>query len=115
MRLGSEAVHIAPHSSTTKLAPAGMTIRRLDADDRADVTRVAQLDSARTPCGWLLGADLDGLLVAAISTTTGEVIADPFRRTAEIVDVLRLRARQLDGRPRRRLGLLSRLRPARVG
>jgi 3-dehydroquinate dehydratase len=41
----------------------------------------------------------DGHLVAAISTTTGVAIADPFQRTAEIVDMLRLRLSQLNTRP----------------
>jgi hypothetical protein len=99
--------------STAEIPTGGIKIRRLGADDDAAVTRLAQLDTARWPRGELIGAELDGHLVAAISTTTGEAIADPFRRTAEIVDVLRLRASQLNGRsPTPRPGLLSLLRPA---
>jgi hypothetical protein len=99
--------------STAEVPTVGITIRRLAADDAADVTRLAQLDTARAPGGELIGAELDGHLVAAVSTTTGEAIADPFRRTAEIVDVLRLRASQLNGRPQtRRAHLVSLLRPA---
>jgi hypothetical protein len=103
-----------PLAATAEIPTAGITIRRLGADDAAAVTRLAQRDTARAPSGELLGAELDGRLVAAISTTTGEAIADPFRRTAELVDVLRLRARQLNGRPERRPRLLSLLRPARA-
>jgi hypothetical protein len=97
----------------TEIPTAGVTIRRLGADDAADVAQLAQLDSTRAPSGALLGADLNGSLVAAISIATGEVIADPFRRTAEIADVLRLRATQIDGPPRRPPLVLSLLRPRR--
>jgi hypothetical protein len=72
--------------STAAIPTVGITIRRLSADDAAAVTWLAQRDTARAPRGELLGAELDGQLVAAISTTTGEAIADPFRRTAEIVE-----------------------------
>ena len=100
--------------STAAIPTVGITIRRLSADDAAAVTWLAKRDTARAPRGELLGAELDGQLVAAISTTTGEAIADPFRRTAEIVDVLRLRASQLNARPTFRTRLLSLLRPARA-
>jgi hypothetical protein len=56
----------------------------------------------------------DGHLVAAISTTTSEAIADPFRRTAEIVEMLRVRLTQLNARPTFRTRLMSLLRPARA-
>jgi hypothetical protein len=46
----------------------------------------------------------DGVLEAAISLTSGAVVADPFRRTAATVELLRLAAR-----PARR----ARLTPAR--
>jgi hypothetical protein len=93
---------------------AKMTIRVLRIEDVDAVTRLAQLDSSREPAGVLLGAELDGRLVAAISTSTGEVIADPFRRTAEIVGALRLRAAaSVDGRPRGRMRrVVARLRGA---
>jgi hypothetical protein len=98
--------------STAWIPTGGITIRRLAADDAADVTRLAQLDKVRAPSGELIGALRDGRLVAAISTTTGEVIADPFRRTAEIVEVLRLHVSQLNARPTRPRRVLSVLRPA---
>jgi hypothetical protein len=98
--------------STAEIPTVGITIRRLGAEDAAAVTRLAQRDTARAPSGELIGAELDGHLVAAISTTTGEAIADPFRRTAEIVEMLRVRLSQLNARPTFRTRLLSLLRPA---
>jgi hypothetical protein len=90
-----------------------VTIRRLGTGDAAAVKRLAQRDSAREPTGALLGAELDGQMLAAISTTTGEVVADPFQRTAEIVQALRLRVDRVDGRARgHAIRRLSRLRRA---
>lgn len=79
-----------------------VTIRRLGGDDETEVSKLAERDSAHRPAGELLGAEVDGRLMAAISLAGGDVIADPFHPTRELVDVLRLRARQLDGRHRRR-------------
>ena len=91
-----------------------VTIRALGARDVTQVKRLAQRDSSREPRGELLGAEVHGQLLAAVSTTTGEVIADPFQPTAAMVEALRLRASQTNGHPRGRLrGLLSR--PHRSG
>ena len=92
---------------------ARVTIRPLNAEDLAAVERVAQRDSTRVPGGSLLGADMDGRLVAAISTTTGKVVADPFVHTAGVVEALREQVGEdVDGRPARRSRLSSLLRPA---
>jgi len=90
---------------------AEVTIRRLGVDDAAAVRRLAQRDSSQPPAGLLLGAELDGRLMAAISATSGEVVADPFHRTAELVEALRLRVGHIDGQPGgSRRGLVARLR-----
>jgi hypothetical protein len=57
-------------------------------------------------------AEVDGVVRAALDLSDGSVAADPFARTAEFVDLLRLRARRLEGEqpagsPR---GALARLR-----
>jgi hypothetical protein len=91
-----------------------VTIRRLGMLDDAAVSRIAELDSVRAPRGELFGAEVDGRLVALVSATTGEVAADPFRRTAEIVEMLRRHTADANGgpaQPRRRLA--SFLRPGR--
>jgi hypothetical protein len=83
-------------------------IRMLGLEDGAAVARLAQLDTADAPPSPVLGAIVDGRLVAAHSVATGESVADPFRHTAQIRSLLTERARQVRGRRRR--GLLSRLR-----
>jgi hypothetical protein len=70
-------------------------IRLLAAEDSTELKRLAELDTARPPRQPLLGAIIDGRLVAAHSVPTGESIADPFRPAAEIRSLLALRARQL--------------------
>jgi len=79
---------------------ADVTVRRLGdgPSDRAALDYLAGLDSREPLDGEVLGAELDGALVAAISLSTGETIADPFTRTDEIRSLLQIRAEQLDGR-----------------
>ena len=43
------------------------------------------------PAGDLLVAEADGALVAAHAPATGATIADPFRHTAAVVELLQLR------------------------
>ncbi len=74
---------------------AAITLRRLTSSDADAVRRLAQLDSSQVPDGELLGAEIDGRLVAATSPTTGAIIADPFTRTKEIQEILRLHAAHL--------------------
>jgi hypothetical protein len=83
-------------------------IRMLGVEDGASIARLAELDTTEPPPSPLLGAIVGGRLVAARSLMTGESIADPFRRTAEIRSLLATRAhRRSGGRGR---GLLRRLR-----
>jgi hypothetical protein len=73
-----------------------ISLRVLDAADRAEAERLADLDSAAALGGDLvIGAEMDGRLLAAISVADGTVVADPFTRSAAAVELLRLRARQL--------------------
>ncbi len=71
-----------------------LTIRPAYPDDLPDLQRLAALDSATVPGGELLIAELDGVLAAAVSIDDQGVIADPFRPTAAVVDLLARRARQ---------------------
>jgi hypothetical protein len=59
------------------------------------VARLAELDSRPVPAGHLLIAETGDQVVAALSMDTGAGIADPFRRTADVVDLLAYRARGL--------------------
>jgi hypothetical protein len=71
-----------------------LSIRTARAEDAQALHALAIIDSALPLTGGVLVAELDGVAIAAISLTDGRVIADPFRRSADTVEVLRLRARQ---------------------
>ena len=82
----------------TRLRPAAeteLTIRRADAQRRAEVDRLAVLDSAEPLHGEVLLAELDGRPVAAMEIATSRTVADPFTRSAPAVSMLRHRAQQL--------------------
>jgi hypothetical protein len=72
------------------IAPT-VLIRAARGSDGDALGRLAALDSARVPAGELLVAETDGALVAAHAPGSGATIADPFRRTAEVVELLQLR------------------------
>ncbi len=93
-----------------------VTIRPARADDGLSIRRLAVLDSAEVPSGALLVAEVSGELWAAVTVTGNLVIADPFRPTAELVRLLRLRAGQLhQAQERLSLNLNSRVRLSREG
>lgn len=72
-----------------------ITIRRAVGADREALRRLAELDSKHLPSDEFLIADVGGEPGAAVGIRTGTVVADPFRRTAAAVDLLRIRARRL--------------------
>jgi hypothetical protein len=79
-----------------------VTIRMAVPADAAALRRLAELDSAPAPKPVpMLVAEVHGELRAALPLDGGPPIADPFRRTAEVVTILSERARQL-ARPTRR-------------
>ena len=81
-------------SALSNLAPT-VVIRAARGSDGPALRRLAALDSADVPSGALLIAESGDEVVAALSVDTGARVADPFRRTAEVVDLLAYRARRL--------------------
>ena len=90
---------------------SAMTIRRMDIAE-ADIdalAKLAELDSHTELDGPVLGAEVEGRLLAAISVANGAVIADPFSRTSELRALLKLRVAQLQDRRGERRGGRSRV------
>ena len=88
---------------------------RLATDDDDRVLRdLSELDSHRTLERPAVLAVVDGHPIAALSLATGEIVADPFTRTEDVVQLLRVRVASLaDARDtRRRRHGLGRLRLA---
>jgi hypothetical protein len=75
---------------TTHTTPPSVLIRAARGSDGPALERLAALDSTIVPEGDLLVAETDGELIAALGA--GGSIADPFRRTASVVELLELRA-----------------------
>jgi hypothetical protein len=72
-----------------------VTLRSAIPADLSALERLAQLDSRRLPAGPHLVGERDGRIDAALSLSSGELIADPFRRTAELCELLRCHAGEL--------------------
>jgi hypothetical protein len=79
-----------------------ITIRVAKGRDAPAVERLAALESQPVPDGRLVIAERDGELVAAMPLAGGELLADPFHRTAEIGELLGLWARRLREEERER-------------
>lgn len=81
------------HSNTSHTSQ--ITVRLADHSDVRALLHLAALDSAQVPAGALVIAESDGEIVAAVPVDGGRAIADPFRATLPLVEMLELRATQL--------------------
>jgi hypothetical protein len=77
---------------TNVISPT-ISIRAATTGDGPALARLAALDSAPVPFGPVLLAEVDGRPLAALSVNDQRVIGDPFVRTAELAELLRLHAR----------------------
>ena len=78
-----------------------LTIRLAEVADTHALARLAALDSSSPPTGAALVAEVGDELWAAIEIDSGTAIADPFRPSGEVVDLLRLHANEGVRRERR--------------
>jgi hypothetical protein len=88
-----------------------ITIRVATASDQAAIRRLAVLDSAFPPTGEVLLAEAGNELWAAVSVGSGHAVADPFRPSADLVELLRLRAARLRGESPAQPRVLARVLP----
>jgi hypothetical protein len=94
----------------TTIDPA-VIIRAARGPDAAALDNLARMDSQRPLTGDVLLAEQDGVIVAAVAGD--RVVADPFRPTADLVALLRVRAGRSQGaRGRRARPRAPRLRAA---
>ena len=73
-------------------ASGPVVLRLAHAEDGPKLADLADLDSAPVPHGDVLLAEVDGQVAAALPLDGGRAIADPFRQTAGLVEMLRIRA-----------------------
>jgi hypothetical protein len=88
-----------------------ITIRVATAADQPAVRRLAMLDSAFPPTGEVLLAEAGTELWAAVSVDTGHAVADPFRPSGDLVELLRLRAARAGGKAPAQPRVLARVLP----
>jgi len=88
----------APQQPQVLDVAACIAIRRATEADVLVLQRLAALDGGRPPGdGEMLIAEVGGEAQAAIDVASGRSIADPFRPTAALVELLSLRAARLRG------------------
>jgi hypothetical protein len=82
---------------TQQTLNTAMTIRRMDLTevDRRAVSELAARDSSEGLEAPVLGVEVEGTLLAALSLSSGDAVADPFSRTDELRAMLELRAAHL--------------------
>ena len=88
-------MRVRRHHVLMTTATAPITLRSASAADHSGLADLAAIDSRRLRDGSSLIAQDGADLVAAISERDVSVIADPFRFTAETVELLRSRREQL--------------------
>ncbi|HEX8857093.1 MAG TPA: hypothetical protein VF752_15980 [Thermoleophilaceae bacterium] len=95
--------------ASRRSVPRSVTVRYFEERDIEAIRRLAVLDGKIEPDGAVLVADVGGHIVAALPLLSGEAIADPFAPTADVVELLKLRAAQLTPpRPRAPRGIFGR-------
>lgn len=72
-----------------------IVIRPATSADERMLVDLATLDSRPALTGPALVAEVDGVARAALDLADGHTVADPFAPTADLVDLLRLRARRI--------------------
>ncbi len=101
---------LADRSRPAPRTGEAVALRLCSVHDDAALDRLARLEGRPVPCGRFVLAEVNGTVVAALPLGGGAPLADPFRPTAHLLPLLRLRAAQLEqatGMRDRRWGLLS--------
>lgn len=79
-------------ASVIHIDSAEIVIRAARESDGRELARIAGRDTGAMPEGPILVAQVGSDIRAAISLNDGHAVADPFHRTAELVEMLRIRA-----------------------
>ena len=106
-RRDEQALHHSPEPDRYE----AVTVRLARHEDMAAVRRLVQRDGGHELAGPVLLAEAEGQLLAARSLEDGSAVADPFRHTAHLAELLALRSVHLrdDGERPHRPGLTKRL------
>ena len=88
---------VARQAPRTTRSPAtqDVTIRISGAHDGKALDRLSAFESRPLPAGKFLVAEIAGEVVAALPVAGGEPFGNPFRPNAQLVQLMRLRLRQV--------------------
>jgi predicted ATP-grasp superfamily ATP-dependent carboligase len=76
-----------------------VAVRLAGPEDEAAIRRLASLDSKKVLGGPHLVAEADGDVIAALAIASDHAVSDPFRWTADVVELMKIRAAQLRAVP----------------
>jgi hypothetical protein len=93
-RRGSKRAYERAPWEATRLWQA-LTVRLATSADRPAIARLAELEQAPAPEGAVLLGVVMQQPIAALSLSDGRVLADPYHPSKDVVELMRLRARQL--------------------
>jgi len=82
-------------------AEESVALRLCSVHDDDALERLALLEGRAVPRGRFVLAEVEGEVVAALPLSGGDALTDPFRPTAHLLPLLRLRAGQIEAQPRR--------------
>jgi hypothetical protein len=88
---------MAAARETCAMSDETITIRRAVQGDRRVLERLAGRDSTVLPDDEFLVAEVGDEAWAAIALRTGEIVADPFRPSAGVAELLRVRIEREGG------------------
>jgi hypothetical protein len=99
----SRLVNGAARRSPAPDEEVAVALRLCSVHDDDALERLALLEGRSVPQGRFVLAEVGGEVVAALPLRGGEPLTDPFRPTAHLLPLLRLRAAQLETQPRARI------------
>ena len=94
-RLAPRPLRRRRRASAPAIRWQGLTLRLATSADRTALARLAELEQTISPADPVLLGEVMQRPVAALSLRDGRVIADPFIPTTELIELMRLRARQI--------------------
>jgi hypothetical protein len=92
---------LAQRAERPQVADEVVALRLCNVHDDATLEQLALLEGRPAPQGRFVVAEIGGEVVAALPLRGGAPLADPFRPTAHLLPLLRLRASQLEAQPLR--------------
>ncbi len=87
--------HLPPALASAVAGHRAITIRDARSADAPALTRLEQLGDRTLANVPVLVALVDDVIIAAAPAAGGGIVSDPFAYTADVVELLRLRTRQL--------------------